>query len=177
MRWWLRIVTTLVLTPLLWGLAGAYMDGQLGAVLTPPLLGALQFFALLFTGDFAAIPRLLGAGGGVLVDAVSQLPDMLAPLLPIYLGATLPVLALVVLILMPAEYSLRRLGLDLLTVLAMPVAAYFFTAAVASFVPDPPAETLSTSLWLAALYGLVFGLTIREPRLRRRSTGMTARAA
>ena len=178
MRLWLRIVTTLVLTPLLWGLIGAYASGQLGAVLTPPLLGIGQFIELLVTGRFGDLAALCGAGASAALDALSQLPDVLAPLLPIYFGATLPVLALIVLILLPAEYSLKRLGLDLLTVFAMPVVAYFVTAAVASFVPDPPAETLSNSLWLVALYGLVFGLTIREPRrLARRPTRATARAA
>ena len=177
MRLWLRVLTTLLLAPLLWGLIGVYADGQLGAVMTTPFLGTLDVLTLLVHGQFAAIPPLLGSGWSVLVDASQHLPDVLAPLWPIYLGATLPVAAMTLLILLPAEVSLRRLGLDLLTVFVMPLVAYGVTYAVASFVPDPPAETLSNSLALAALYGLVFGLTIREPRRLRGRPARVARTA
>lgn len=131
MRWWLRLVLTLVLAPVVWRLAALYLET---------------------------------AQGGDAMDLSVQSGDIL---LRVYLTYTLPAAALIVLLLTPAEFVLRRLGADLLIVGVAPALAWLVPIVLSHFIRDPRLDAEAVK-GLAFIYGLVWGLTIREPRTRRR---------
>ena len=137
MRWWLRVVLTLVLAPLIWRLCTGYIDSQTGTSWTDiaqqslPLLGKVY---ATFT-----LPALVLCGG---------------------------VLALV-------DIILQRLGLDLMTVVISPLLAFAVALGIVHFVQEPHVQAAEGATVLALVYGLVWGLTIREPRDRRRGTSDT----
>ncbi len=81
----------------------------------------------------------------------------------IYMTFTLPALALVLLVLLPVDLVLRRTGFGLVTLVVSPVLAVAAVSLLRDIVTEPHVQAWS-SLWLAAAYGLVWGLTIRDPR-------------
>ncbi len=131
MRWWVRLVVTLILAPLLWRLGVAYLASEQGATWS----------------------ELAQKSGGVLVS--------------VYLIFTIPGLILCGMVLTVSDWVLHKLGLDLLTVLASPLLAWVIAAAVLRFVPDSRVQAAQGAVVLSVIYGLVWGLTIREPRGRR----------
>ena len=133
MRLWLRVVVTLVLSPLLW---------QAGAI----HLGAAQ------GGD----PKLMAE-------------TSMRPLPRLYLTYTLPALAVVVLLLVPIDSLLALFGADLLIVAVAPLVAAMVPPLLSIVVHAPRLDVAGIGT-LACVYGLVFGLTIREPRRRTASS-------
>ncbi len=130
MRWWLRVVLTLTLAPLLWRLGGVYVANQLGT-------------------------------------SWSDLAQQSIPLLDkVYLTFTLPAFALCGGILAVADIVLRRLGLDLMTVVVSPLLAFAVALAIVDLVKDPRVQSARGAIVLAVVYGAMWGLTIREPRPR-----------
>ena len=93
-----------------------------------------------------------GTPDAMLAAATKTLPK-------IYLVYTLPALALLLLLLM-ADRLLALLGLDLLIVAVAPLVAVLVLLVASRFVADPRLDAL---YYLAFAYGLVFGLTVREP--------------
>lgn len=81
----------------------------------------------------------------------------------VYLLYTLPAVVLCV-ILLGLDRLLKLVSLDLFTVLVSPVLAYCLAWAVVTFVPEPHVKAAGAALPLFAFYGLVWGLTVREPR-------------
>ena len=80
----------------------------------------------------------------------------------IYLAYTIPAAAAVLVLLLPIDLLLRRLGLDLLVVFVAPLltcALPIVLERVGGRVPDQGAGLLG----LAFAYGLTWALTIREP--------------
>ena len=127
MRWWLRVVLTLVLAPLLWRLGLGYLASQQGAV----------------WGDLAR-----------------QSPQVLAS---VYITFTLPALGLCA-VLAVMDLALHKLGLDLFTVILSPLVASLVATAIVRFVANPHVQAVGEAATVVALaYGLVWGLTIREP--------------
>ena len=133
MRWWHRLLVTLILAPLLWRLGVCYIASQQGSTW----------------------PDLAQQSLGVLLVA--------------FLTFTLPALALCF-VLLASDRLLHALGLDLMTVLVSPLIAFGIAWAVLHFVREPHVQAAEGALSLAVFYGLVWGLTIREPR-RVRPTG------
>lgn len=84
----------------------------------------------------------------------------------VYLVYTLPALLLCV-ILLGIDRLLKLASLDLFTVLVSPIAAYGLAWAAVHFIPEQHAMAAGASLPLFAFYGLVWGLTIRDPGRRR----------
>ncbi len=80
-----------------------------------------------------------------------------------YLTFTFPALVLCA-VLAAMDLLLHALGLNLLTVAASPLVAGALVAALMRLAPDAAA---AGAVALAVSYGLVWGLTIREPRHRR----------
>lgn len=124
MRWWLRLIITLVLAPILWRIVEAYLQAD--------------------------------AGG----DPVDLLRGSAAMLGRIYVAYTLPALAIVVVLLIPVDLILRRIGLDILIVGIAPLLACLVPVVLAGFGIGQDSVGV---LGLAFAYGLVWGLTIREP--------------
>ena len=92
--------------------------------------------------------------------------DMFKVLPEVYLLYTLPALLLCA-ILLGLDRLLKLASLDLFTVLVSPVLAFGLAWAAVTFVPEPHVKAAGAALPLFAFYGLVWGLTIREPRRRR----------
>ena len=131
MRWWLRVVLTLVLAPLLWRLGSAYLENQLGA-------------------------------------SWSDIAQQSIPVLgKVYMAFTLPAFVLCGGLLALVDIILHRLGLDLLTVIVSPLLAFAVTLGIIDVVQEPHVQAAHGAIVLAVVYGLVWGLTIREPRVRR----------
>ena len=85
-------------------------------------------------------------------------------LLPeIYLTYTLPALAILALLLVPLDRLLALIGGDLLIVAVAPLVAALVPALLSRVVHNPRLDAAGIG-WLAVVYGLVFGLTVREPR-------------
>lgn len=126
MRWWLRVVLTLVLGPLVWWIVVGYVATQQG---------------MTFTQWLQAIP--------------TKLPE-------VYLLYTLPALLLCA-ILYGVDRLLERLSLDLFTVLVSPLVGYALAWAAVHYIPEQHVRAAASALPLFACYGLVWGLTIREP--------------
>lgn len=80
----------------------------------------------------------------------------------IYATFTFPALILVLAILLPVDLILRRTGFGLATVLVSPILAIAAVSLLRDIVTEPHIQAWS-SLSLAAAYGLVWGLTIRDP--------------
>lgn len=140
MRWWLRLVVTLLLTPLLWRLVTAYLANQQGMSWN---------------------------------DLLQQSPTILGGL---YLMFTLPALVLCGAVLTLSDFVLDRLGLALLTVVVSPLLAWGVVALIVHFVPEPHAQAVASAMSLFVAYGLVWGLTIREPHRRLPARRATAAA-
>ena len=90
-------------------------------------------------------------------------------LLEVTLVYTLPALLLCA-ILLGLDRLLKLLSLDLFTVLVSPIVAYALAWAAVNFIPEQHVRAAGSSLPLFVCYGLIWGLTIREP-LRRRAAG------
>lgn len=131
MRWWHRLLVTLILAPLLWRLGVCYIASQQGS----------------------SWADLAQQSVGVLGE--------------VYLVFTLPALVLC-LVLLACDGLLHALRLDLMTVLVSPLVAFGIAEAVITLVPEAHVEAAAAqgALSLAVFYGLVWGLTIREPRRR-----------
>ncbi len=127
MRWWWRIVVTLVLAPIVWLLAAIY----------------------------------LGTTTGGTADALAK--ASLASLPKLYLIYNLPALAVIALVLLPVDRLLTSIGADLLIVAVAPILAYLVPVVLSLVIHDPRLDATAIH-GLAFTYGLVFGLTIREPR-------------
>ena len=85
-------------------------------------------------------------------------------LLPsLYLTYTLPALAVVALVLVPVDRLLALIGADLLVVAVAPVVAALVPALLSHIVHNSRLDAAGIGT-LALMYGLVFGLTVREPR-------------
>ena len=93
----------------------------------------------------------------------------------VYLVYTLPALLLCA-ILFLLDWLLRRLSLDLFGVIVSPLVAYALAWAAVHFIPESHVHAAGSALPLFACYGLVWGLTLREPRERRATTAATARS-
>ena len=131
MRWWRRVMLTLVLAPLLWRLVSAYLASQVGT-------------------------------------SWSDLAQQSVPLLgKVYLTFTLPAAILCGGILALTDLILHRLGLDLLTVVVSPLLSFAIAFGIVALVREPHVQAAEGAVVLAIVYGLVWGLTIREPRPRR----------
>lgn len=91
-------------------------------------------------------------------DSAKVLPE-------IYLFYTLPALLLCA-ILFGIERILTFLSLDLFTVLVSPLLGYGLAWLAVHFIPEPHVRAAGAALPLFACYGLVWGLTIREPEFR-----------
>jgi len=124
-RWWLRIVVTLCLAPLLWQLTRLY---------------------------------IASAQGGL-----PALPEVLLGTLRIYLLYTLPALAMIAVLLLPADRLLAHLGANLLIVIVAPVLAGLVPVLLSTVIDSPRLHVAGLEA-LALIYGLVFGLTVRERR-------------
>ncbi len=124
MRWWIRLIITLVLAPILWRLVEGYLQANAGGDLSDLLRGSVT---------------MLGK---------------------IYIAYTLPALAVIVVLLIPADLVLRRLGLAILIVGLAPLLACLVPIVLARFGIGREGVGL---VGLAFVYGLVWGLTIREP--------------
>ena len=130
MRWWVRLIVTLILAPLLWRLGIAYIASEQGATWS---------------------------------DLAQQSGNVLAS---VYLTFTLPALVLCA-ILLGADRILHRLGLDLLTIIVSPILAWVVAAVILDLVQGSGGQSHGGAILLAVVYGLVWGLTIREPRTHR----------
>ena len=137
MRWWLRIVVTLSLAPLLWRLVTAYIANQQGTSWS---------------------------------DLAHQSASLLGSL---YLTFTAPALVLCG-ILAICDFVLKTLGLDLITVFLSPPIAGVVAAGVVHFVREPHVQAAEGAVVLAVVYGLVWGLTIREPLARKNNRNAVA---
>ncbi len=91
----------------------------------------------------------------------------------VYLVYTLPAVLLCA-VLLGVDRLLKLLSLDLFTVLLSPVLAYLLAWLAVRFVPEPHVQAAGAALPLFAAYGLVWGLTVREPRPRDRSVAARA---
>ena len=87
-------------------------------------------------------------------------------LVQVYLIYTLPAL-LVCVILYGVDRLLKLVSLDLFTVIVSPIVAYALAWAAVRYISEPHVRAAGSALPLFAFYGLVWGLTIREPRRRR----------
>ena len=125
MRWWLRLIVTLVLAPILWRIVAGYIEAN---------------------------------GGGNPSNIVSASTLILGK---IYIAYTLPALAVIVVLLIPADFILHRLDLDILIVGVAPLLACAVPLVLARFGIGQGNAGL---LGLAFAYGLTWGLTVREPR-------------
>ena len=124
MRWWVRLIITLALAPILWQIVEGYLQANAGGNPADLLRGSAA---------------LLGK---------------------IYIAYTLPALAIVVALLMPADLVLRRLGLAILIVGVAPLLACLVPVVLGRF---GVGQDNAGIIGLAFAYGLVWGLTIREP--------------
>ena len=129
MRWWLRLMSTLVLGPPLWWIVTGYVATQQGTT-----------FPLWLQASLKVLPS-------------------------VYLAYTLPAL-LVCLVLVGVDRLLTLLSLDLFTVVVSPLVAYALAWGAVRFIPEPHVRSAGSALPLFACYGLIWGLTIREPRRR-----------
>lgn len=102
----------------------------------------------------------LGANQGG--DAADLAMKALHLLPSLYLTYTLPALALVVVLLVPLDRLLALVGADLLIVAVAPLVAALVPTLLALVVHNPRLDAAGIG-WLAFVYGLVFGLTVREP--------------
>ena len=102
----------------------------------------------------------LGANQGG--DAADLATKALRLLPSLYLTYTLPALALVVVLLVPLDRLLALVGADLLIVAVAPLVAALVPTLLALVVHNPRLDAAEIG-WLAFVYGLVFGLTLREP--------------
>ncbi len=84
----------------------------------------------------------------------------------VYLVYTLPALLLCA-ILYAVDRLLKLASLDFITVIVSPVLAYGLAWAAVHYIPEQHVQAAGSSLPLLVCYGLVWGLTIREPRRRR----------
>jgi hypothetical protein len=137
MRWWLRIILTLVLAPILWRLVAGYIAVNAG-------------------GSAMDIAR----GSAVVLGEI-------------YVAYTLPALAIIILLLVPADIVLRRIGVAILIVGVAPLLACLVPLVLARY---GIGQDNGGMLGLAFAYGLVWGLTIREPR-QTRGAAMAADAS
>ena len=124
MRWWLRLILTLVLAPILWRIVAGYIEANAGG--NP-------------SNIVSASTLILGK---------------------IYIAYTLPALAVIVVLLIPADFVLHRLDLDILIVGVAPLLACAVPLVLARFGIGQGNAGL---LGLAFTYGLTWGLTVREP--------------
>ena len=99
----------------------------------------------------------LGSTTGRGIDQLAT--SSLASLPMIYLNYTLPAVALVMVVLLPADRLLSLIGADLMIVVVAPILACGVLVALSRFVTGPRLDALYS---LAFAYGLVFGLTVRE---------------
>lgn len=88
----------------------------------------------------------------------------------VFLYYTLPALLLCV-ILFAVERLLKLVSLDLFTVIVSPALGYGLAWLAVHFIPEPHVQAAGGALPLFACYGLVWGLTIREPASRRDPLG------
>lgn len=103
----------------------------------------------------------LGANqGGDATDLATKALHLLPGL---YLTYTLPALAILALLLVPIDRLLALIGADLLIVAVAPLVAALVPMLLALVVHNPRLDAAGIG-WLAVVYGLVFGLTVREPR-------------
>ncbi len=130
MRWWLRLVLTLVFGPPVWWILTGYVATQEGSTLG-------QWW--------------------------QNAPKVLAEIYVLY---TLPALLLCA-ILLGIDRLLKFGSLDLFTVLVSPLAAFGLAWTAVHFIDEPHVGAAGASLPLFVCYGLVWGLTIREPGRRR----------
>ncbi len=84
----------------------------------------------------------------------------------VYLVYSLPALLLCA-ILYAVDRLLKLASLDFFTVIVSPLLAYGLAYAAMHTIPEPHVQAARSSLPLFVCYGLVWGLTIREPRRRR----------
>lgn len=101
--------------------------------------------------------------GSTLAQWLQASPKVLAE---VYLFYTLPAL-LICIILYGLDRLLKLASLDMLTVIASPLLALGVAWAAVHFIPEQHVREAASALPLFACYGLVWGLTIREPRRRR----------
>ena len=102
--------------------------------------------------------------GSTIAQWWGDLPEVLPHA---YLVYTLPAVLLLV-ILLGIDRLLKLASLDLFTVIVSPVVAFGLAWAAVRFVPEPHVQAAGAVLPLFACYGLVWGLTIREPKRLRR---------
>lgn len=111
----------------------------------------------------------IGAGyvatqqGSSFPEWLQAIPDVLPD---VYLYYTLPALLLCV-ILFGIDRLLQLASLDILTVIVSPLVAYALAWAAVHYIHEPHVQAAGSALPLFVCYGLVWGLTIREPRRRR----------
>ena len=106
-----------------------------------------------------AVEIYLGANqGGDPSDLAASSLRMLGTTYLIY---SLPALAIIVVLLVPIDRLLALIGADLLVVAVAPLVAGLVPLVLAHVDPRLDAAGIGA---LAVLYGLVFGLTVREPR-------------
>ena len=98
--------------------------------------------------------------GGVLADLLVQSGPVLGK---VYLAYTLPAAALLLVLLLPADLLLRRLGLDLLIVAVGPLLACAAPIVVERLIGRGSPAQGAGLLGLAFAYGATWALTIREP--------------
>lgn len=98
---------------------------------------------------------------------VSDWAPLFAALGEVYKLYTLPALVLLAFVLFPVDLLLRVLGIGLLSVVVSPLVAWLVALLVLTFVHDPRVQSAGDAVGLAVSYGLVWGLTTREPRRRR----------
>ncbi len=113
--------------------------------------------------------------GTTFMQWLSAIPKVLPQVSLIY---TLPGLLLCA-VLLGVDRLLKLVSLDLFTVIVSPLVAYGLASAAVHYIPEQHVRAAGSSLPLFACYGLVWGLTIREPRRRRtegRSDGDFVRA-
>lgn len=121
-------------------------------VLAPPLYRLIFIYLASQQGDEA---------GDLLQASVEAL-------LQYYTAFSVPALALIILILTPAELLLKRSGLLLMTVVVSPLIAWPTALVFAHFIQDAQAKGTTGLVAIAVTYGLVWGLSIRETKPRER---------
>lgn len=121
-------------------------------VVAPPLFLAVVLYI-----------RVQTAGGGSFWPAAAK------ELGQLYLDVSLPALALI-LILAPLDYVLQRVDFGLTTIVISPLVAGLIVFGLGDVFNEPHVRKAAAMLPLFVVYGLVWGLTIRDPAVWRRGT-------
>lgn len=126
----------------------------------------LRFISTLVLGPAAwwiASGYVATQRGTTFMQWLQATPKVLAE---VYLVYSLPALLLCA-ILYAVDRLLKLASLDFLTVVVSPLLAYGLAYAAVHYIPEQHVQAAGSSISLFVCYGLVWGLTTREPRGQR----------